>query len=72
MPATPSHIFRCGICGEHVSLNNCKTDEHGQAVHEGCYVMKMKLDTKRLHLNADGTASDQNWVLEMYKTEKSA
>jgi hypothetical protein len=72
MPVTPSHIFRCGICEEHLSLNNCKTDEHGQAVHEACYVMKMKLDTKRLYPKADGTASDQYWVLETYKSEQSA
>ncbi len=53
MPVTLNHIFCCGICGEHVSLNNCKTDEQGQAVHEGCYVVKMKLDIKRLQPDAE-------------------
>jgi hypothetical protein len=28
----------CGICGKALSLEKCKIDEHGQAVHEECSV----------------------------------
>ena len=37
----PSRI--CWICGKSVSLENCKIDEHGSAVHEECYVAKVAL-----------------------------
>ena len=37
----PIHI--CWICGSRVPLENCKIDEHGQAVHEDCYLAKMVL-----------------------------
>jgi len=33
----------CAICGETVDLIRCKTDEHGQAVHDACYVEKVTL-----------------------------
>lgn len=33
----------CGICYEPVCLETCKTDEHGTAVHEECYVLKVQL-----------------------------
>lgn len=29
----------CWICGKVVSLEECKVDEHGLAVHEDCYVV---------------------------------
>ena len=29
----------CWICGEGVTLEDCKVDENGQAVHEECYMM---------------------------------
>jgi len=32
----------CWICGNPVALEECKTDEDGQAVHELCYVEKVK------------------------------
>jgi len=28
----------CVICGDPVALESSKTDEHGRAVHEDCYV----------------------------------
>lgn len=37
---TPAAI--CWICGNPVPLEHSKTDEHGHAVHEECYVTKMK------------------------------
>jgi hypothetical protein len=33
----------CSICNRRVSLENAKTDEHGLAVHEECYVLKLRL-----------------------------
>ena len=31
----------CVICEESVKLEESKADEHGQAVHEECYVSKL-------------------------------
>jgi hypothetical protein len=31
----------CAICSQLVDLKHCKTDENGNAVHEGCYVEKI-------------------------------
>ena len=33
----------CWICGRAVDLKTCKTDEHGNAVHELCYEAKINL-----------------------------
>jgi hypothetical protein len=35
---------RCAICGKPVSLESCKFDENGKAVHEDCYVGRMLKD----------------------------
>jgi hypothetical protein len=35
----------CWICGRDVPLKN-KVDEHGRAVHEECYVARMKLEAE--------------------------
>jgi hypothetical protein len=41
----PSHNrWTCWICGHAVSLETCKTDEHGEAVHEECYVARLALE----------------------------
>jgi hypothetical protein len=29
---------RCPVCGGSVNLEDSKTDDHGRAVHENCYV----------------------------------
>lgn len=34
----------CRICGKSVAVESCKTDDDGKAVHEGCYVLKLKLE----------------------------
>jgi len=31
----------CPICKQAVSLERCKTDENGRAIHEDCYVRKI-------------------------------
>ncbi len=33
----------CGVCQEPVSLEICKTDKSGHAVHEECYLVKLGL-----------------------------
>ena len=38
----PAHY--CWICGNAVPLETCKTDEHGNPVHERCYAAKLALD----------------------------
>ena len=37
----------CWICGKAVPLETCKTDEHGNPVHERCYAAKLALDWMR-------------------------
>ena len=34
---------RCPLCNQRVSLETSKTDEDGNAVHEDCYVAKVRL-----------------------------
>ena len=41
LPQEP--IQKCWICGNKVSLEKCIVDEHGQAVHEDCHVVKLAL-----------------------------
>lgn len=31
----------CWICGKVLDLGNCQVNEHGNAVHENCYVVAM-------------------------------
>lgn len=31
----------CPICNEPVELETSKTDEHGRAIHEECYLLKI-------------------------------
>ena len=40
----------CWICGNAVDLKTCKTDEHGMAVHEECYLTKVALGKKSRRL----------------------
>ena len=34
----------CSICGQVLSLEDCKIDEKGLAVHESCYAVKVALE----------------------------
>jgi hypothetical protein len=34
---------RCFVCGGSVQLEDSKTDEHGRAIHENCYVWTVVL-----------------------------
>ncbi|MGA7924538.1 MAG: hypothetical protein WCA20_00925 [Candidatus Sulfotelmatobacter sp.] len=37
------HLPRCSLCDKPVLLETSKTDENAKAVHEECYVLKMRL-----------------------------
>lgn len=34
----------CRICGKPVAVETSKTDEDGKAIHEDCYVLKVRLE----------------------------
>jgi hypothetical protein len=37
---------RCILCKQSISLEQCKTDEYGRAVHEECYVSLLLVQKK--------------------------
>lgn len=41
------HMMACAICGLRVELERCKIDEHGDAVHDGCYLASMITPTRQ-------------------------
>ena len=43
MASTTTSSHSCWVCGKEVSLLDCKTDEHGRAVHEQCYIARISL-----------------------------
>lgn len=51
MADQPISQIRCWICGKDVWLRNCKIDEHGHAVHEGCYAVRMKLQSESVPIS---------------------
>lgn len=46
------HTYFCWICGHALELETCKTDEHGMAVHENCYILKVVLAKESTRLMA--------------------
>jgi hypothetical protein len=46
-----SFVPNCAICAQPVSLEVSKTDEHGQAVHENCYVWTVELKKPRRRIS---------------------
>jgi hypothetical protein len=42
-PIRPPFQLLCPICDGSVSLESANTDEHGKAIHEDCYLLKVKL-----------------------------
>ena len=50
MAARPMPSF-CWICNQEVAPENCKTDERGWAVHEDCYLARMKLEKESTRSN---------------------
>ena len=53
----PTHL--CWICGNEVRLEACKTDEHGLAVHEECYVLTLRLKTMALRRSKENLRASQ-------------
>lgn len=49
LPIASSSPLFCGICGRKVSLEASRTDEHGNPVHEDCYVLKVRLHNATMH-----------------------
>jgi hypothetical protein len=37
------HLPVCGICTKSIPLETSKTDERGHAIHEGCYLLRLRL-----------------------------
>jgi hypothetical protein len=48
----------CAICKESVNLEESKTDEHGQAVHENCYVWTVELKKPRRRIGQMGAVHE--------------
>ena len=42
-------MIPCAICGLRVELERCKIDEHGDAVHDKCYLASMIAPTRQRH-----------------------
>ena len=45
-----SYEARCAICEQPVNLEESKTEEHGHAVHENCYVWTVQLKSDSVNL----------------------
>ena len=48
VPRSTQWLPSCRICNDPVLLETSKTDEHGQAVHEDCYVLNLWLKAEFL------------------------
>ena len=48
----------CFICGKPIPLELAKTNDYGQAVHEQCYVLRIKLEkvTTPVRKSSDGAS----------------
>ena len=55
----------CSICTKPVLLEKSKTDEHGLAVHEECYVLKLQLHPATTEmLNNVGAKPSENPLID--------
>jgi hypothetical protein len=41
--AFPESLFSCSLCNDPVDLRTAKADEYGKAIHEECYVLRMRM-----------------------------
>jgi hypothetical protein len=46
--APPVWVPSCALCNRPVELETCKADERGSAVHEECYVRKVRVSADRV------------------------
>ena len=60
-----NHGHFCWICGNRVELETCGTDEHGMAVHEECYWVKVALakESERLIVRKPAHGISAFWLL---------
>ena len=42
--SSESHLVHCSLCHNLVPLESSRTDEDGHAVHEECYVLRLRLE----------------------------
>jgi hypothetical protein len=61
VPMNQDDIF-CVICTKAIDLNKFKRDEHGLAVHDRCYVLKMQSFSPRTTAPRSSDRSDANRV----------
>jgi hypothetical protein len=53
MPTLYHSTHVCWICGLEVSLEDCKIDERGNAVHEECLIAKTKMEAESSRLGTN-------------------
>ena len=41
-----ARLVKCTICSHPIALETAKADEDGDAVHEGCYVVKLRAKSR--------------------------
>jgi hypothetical protein len=51
--AFPESLFPCSLCNDPVDLRTAKTDEYGKAIHEDCYVLRMRMKRGMLRSSQD-------------------
>ncbi len=56
-----SPLFLCCLCGDPVDLRTAKTDEYGKAIHEDCYVLRMRMNRGMLRPTQD-PSSEANQI----------
>ena len=44
LASSESALVRCALCQMPVPLESVKTDENGKAVHEECYLLRLRLE----------------------------
>ena len=44
LASSESALIRCSLCNMPVPLESSKTDENGKAVHEECYMLRLRLE----------------------------
>lgn len=44
LASSHSALIRCSLCDMPVPIESSKTDENGKAVHEECYLLRLRLE----------------------------
>ena len=66
IPALRTPTLFCRICGKPVSVETAKTDGDGKAIHEECYVLKVKLEnaTDDAHDGKESATETRPWKVD--------